>query len=532
MFGILLKKQLAELFRAYYFNPKKNKARSNKGVIGMFVLFFFVMVTGIGGMFTGLSIMICPAMIAADMEWLFFCLLGLLAILMGALGSVFATYSGLYMAKDNDQMLAMPIPVPYIIGARLASIYLMGLMYSSMVMLPAIIVHWCFAGITVQNFLGGLIALLLISVVVLVLACLLGWVVAKIGQKLKNKSIVVVLVALAGFTLYYILYFRAQVLIKDLVANAAVYGASIKGSAYALYVFGRMGEGDWLSILICIAAVALAAGLTWLILQKTFMGIATSAGDTAKIHYREKSVSARGVRQALLARELAKFKSSPNYMLNSGLGLVFMVAASVFLLIKANDFAAAVRSISDNRGIVTACAAITGTALLSMVETTSPSVSLEGNYIWIAQSLPVSAWQVLRAKMDMQLVLTALPLALFAFAAIFVAQEGILLSVLLLLFLAVNLLSQTMYGLFANLKFPNIHWTNEVVPIKQGGSVLMSTFTNIGLSLLMAGSYFLASLFMGPELFLGIWVVILSAICCILYRWIKNTGARIFTELS
>ena len=62
--------------------------------------------------------------------------MGLLAVLLGAFGSVFNTYSGLYLSKDNDLLLSMPIPVRSIMVSRLLGVYLMGLMYSGVVMLP------------------------------------------------------------------------------------------------------------------------------------------------------------------------------------------------------------------------------------------------------------------------------------------------------------------------------------------------------------------------------------------------------------
>ena len=61
------------------------------------------------------------------MGWLYFALMGLLAVLLGAFGSVFNTYSGLYLAKDNDLLLSMPIPVNTLMASRLLSVYLMGL---------------------------------------------------------------------------------------------------------------------------------------------------------------------------------------------------------------------------------------------------------------------------------------------------------------------------------------------------------------------------------------------------------------------
>ena len=78
----------------------------------------------------------------------------------------------------------------------------------------------------------------------MVLSCLLGWVVARISLKLKNKSFITVILSLAFLAAYYFVYYKAQGLITLLAENAAVYGAKIRGSAYLLYLFGSVGAGD------------------------------------------------------------------------------------------------------------------------------------------------------------------------------------------------------------------------------------------------------------------------------------------------
>ena len=40
---------------------------------------------------------------------------------------------------------------------------------------------------------------------------------------------------------------------------------------------------------------------------------------------------------------------------------------------------------------------------------TPPSVSLEGKTLWLLQSLPVTPWQALRAKLDLHLACTLPP---------------------------------------------------------------------------------------------------------------------------
>ena len=244
MLKTLIKKQFTELFRTYFYDQKKNKARSKLSVIAWFVFFITIMCGVLGGMFVSLSVSLCRGLMAADMSWMYFAVLGLLALCLGLFGSVFNTYSGLYLAKDNDLLLSMPIPIRLIMASRIVSVYLLGLMYCSVVFLPAMIVYWINAQLSFATVAGPLVMYAVISVFVLILSCSLGWVVAKISLKLKNRSFITVFVSLLFIGVYYFFYFKAQTMIQNLLANASEYGEKIRGSAYIVYLFGRIGEAD------------------------------------------------------------------------------------------------------------------------------------------------------------------------------------------------------------------------------------------------------------------------------------------------
>lgn len=279
MLKLLVKKQLTEIFRAYIYDAKKNRARSKAATVGYIVFFVLLMVGVIGGMFTVLSLTMCRSMAEAGMSWFYFAIMGLMAILLGAFGSVFTTYSSLYLPKDNDQMLSLPIPVNTLIAARLLGVYLMGLMYSGVVVLPAIIVYWATVSAAPLHLLAGVLFLLLISLFVMAISCLLGWVVAKVSLKLKNKSFVTVVLSLVFFGLYYYFFsFKATSLLTELLQNIALYGNKVRSSAYPVYLFGQAGAGDPLSMLLLTVAIAVLFGLTWLLLSRSFLSIATASG--------------------------------------------------------------------------------------------------------------------------------------------------------------------------------------------------------------------------------------------------------------
>lgn len=241
MLSALLKKQLQEIFRSYFYNAKQGKARSCASTVGYFAFFAVLMVGVLGGMFTYLAHSLCAPFAAAGMEWLYFTIMAMVAIVLGAFGSVFNTYSSLYLAKDNDLLLSMPIPVRTILLSRLLSVYLMGLLYSGVVLLPAMIVYWVTVSAAPAALAGGLLLFALVTIFVLTLSCALGWVVAKISLKLKHRSITVVLTSLLFLGAYYFVYFKAQSFLSELVTNAAYYGAQIRGKAYPLYLIGRAG---------------------------------------------------------------------------------------------------------------------------------------------------------------------------------------------------------------------------------------------------------------------------------------------------
>ena len=181
MLKTLIKKQLMEIFRMYLYDTKKNRSRSKGKILFSFILFGILMVVVLGGMFAGLAAASCAPLSELGMSWIYFMLFGLLSIFLGAFGSVFNTYSGLYLSKDNDFLLSLPIPVRTIMTARLTSVYLMGLMYSAVVSLPAVIVYLCVAPFTVSALIGGIVYVFMISLFVMALSCALGWVVAKIS---------------------------------------------------------------------------------------------------------------------------------------------------------------------------------------------------------------------------------------------------------------------------------------------------------------------------------------------------------------
>ena len=219
-------------------------------------------------------------------------------------------------------------------------------------------------------------------------------------------------------------------------------------------------------------------------------------------------------------------------MLNCGLGVLLLPLAGGALLWKGGDLLTLADLLfADKDGCVLAllCAAVC--TLASMNDMAAPSVSLEGKNLWLAQSLPVTAWQVLRAKLRMQLLLTGIPalLCLLCIALVYpcTAAELMLAVLVSLLYVLLSALA----GLFLGLKMPNLTWTREITPIKQSGCVLLALFGGWLYALLLGGGYLLAGWQLGFTLYMILWAAATLLLCVVLLRWLKKQGAAIFAAL-
>lgn len=530
MVKILLKKQLTEIFRSYFYDAKKNKARSKAAITGYIVLFVILMVGILGGMFTFLSVSLCGALTAVGFDWLYFAIMGLLAVFLGAFGSVFNTYSGLYLAKDNDLLLSMPIPVGTIMISRLLGVYLMGLMYSGVVIIPAAAVYLIIGSHSLPAVIGCVLLVLLISVFVLTLSSALGWLVAKISLKLKNKSFITVIVSLLFIGAYYFFYFKAQDIISDLIANAAKYGDKIKGSAYPVYLFGRVGTGDFAAMLIVTAVVLLLFALMWALISRSFLKIATATGKTAKKKYRETKAQKRSVQSALLRREFTRFISSPNYMLNCGFGILLLPILGIALLIKGNTLMLVMNELfGKNSGSAVILLFTAVCAIASMNDMAAPSISLEGKSLWLAQSLPLKPIDVLKAKLNMQLILTGVPVIFCMLCAAFMLTPLQFASAFVSALTFVLLLS--LFDLFIGLKMPNLNWTSEITPIKQSGGVMIAMFGGFIYTVVYCALFFMVGHKIGAAPFLLAVAAINLIFSVLIYSWLKKKGAAVFSAL-
>ncbi len=475
-------------------------------------------------------------LVPAGYGQLYFAMMALIALAFGVFGSVFNTYAGLYQAKDNDLLLSMPIPPSRILLARLTSVALLGLLYQSLVWIPAILAYHLNAGFSPVPLILQLTVGLFLAMAVTALTCLLGWIVALISARLKNKSFITVLLFLIFFAGYYVLYGNAYRILAAILANADAVGDGVRSWAYPFWQAGGGAVGHPLPLLIFAVIASLCAALTWILLERSFIRIATTSRGTAKKVYREKAVRQGSVRSALFRKELKRFTSSAAYMLNCGLGTAFLTALAVALLIFAGQVREGMDLLLDGedtvRQFLPHIAAFALCLTAAMNDITAPSVSMEGKTLWIVRSCPVRPWDALAAKLQLHVVLTLIPQLAAGIVCCVVLGLSLPASLLTLTVCAAFTVLTASAGLCLNLLSPNLSWTNETVPLKNSIPVFVMLFGSWGFLAVMAAGVYALSLLLSPALSLAAAAVLVALFAVLLLIWLRKKGTALYEGLG
>ena len=298
---------------------------------------------------------------------------------------------------------------------------------------------------------------------------------------------------------------------------------------------GLAAEGDPLAFLIFAVIVLGLFAVVYVALSRSFIRIVTTKKAAAKVHYREEALRVQSVGRALLGKELRRFTSSAVYMLNCGLGALILVGGSIFLAVEEAGGTPPLSIVEQVPVIarylpLATCAMICAITAVDVVS--APSVSLEGNNLWVLQSLPVDGRQVLLAKLRLHLLVN-IPAAVFAAVVLdILLLPNPLVATLAVLVPCVYVVFCGELGLLLNLRLPNLDWTSEAVAVKQSASVLAAVFSNIGVVVLFGALFYVSSDLLSEEGFLFITMSALLVMSAVLWRVLMRWGVHTLAYLD
>ena len=536
MIKTLLRKQLLEVREVYLTGRRgkdgqKKKLKKSKGLYVLFIFLYLIIMISMFFMSMGIGFSLIPA----GLDWLYFTILNIITFLVGIIGSVLSTAQALFRSKDNEFLLAMPIPPSKIVFVRMTTVYLMSFLYESVVLVPAIIYYFIAGSPSVLSVIFCILSLFIMAFLITAFSCGAGWLVSLIATKLKNQKIVLTVLAIALIGVIYYFQFNASRMITSLVENAETIAQNIKGWGYPLYAPGLGMTGNVLGFLLFLAITAVLFGIAYYAVTKSFAKIALTKAEEKSAIFKSSDIRTSGLSDTLFRRELKRFTASVAYMMNAGLGLFFLLAVAVLVFIKTSDIRTAMASIGQGypwidqvAPVVMACAVCVLTSFCMMASCT---ISMEGKYIWIYQSMPIDPYRIFRAKMGLHIVLTGAPALLAVLAVGIAVRASIVQFICMIVFTIMFIILTAAFELMLDLKRPKINWTNENQAIKTNITVFVDMLIGFLVPGALGSIYLALVPFIGPELYLVIWIAVFAGLTLLIHKWLAGKGRAIFSTL-
>lgn len=472
----------------------------------IFFAFVFIMATPLAAV-----------LISNGGETLYFGIFMLLSFTAIFVLSIFETKSELFECKDNDLLLSMPIKPRDIVVSRIFTVLFYNYLTELIIMIPVMISYAMFSGSVIGIF-GGIYVTLTLPVIATSLSVGVGYLVHIISEKFARfKNLLVIFLSMGFMLVYFVGYTALMENLEGIIENI---DANFEEIAEAFSFVGVIGSVALFKVLPLIIYTLLGGCIAYITLRtvaKNYIRIITRTTKSKRAVYKEKTLAKKSPLVALSKKELGRFFSSPTYILNGGLGLVFQIAAAFMIAFGGSDIIQIeAEGMAEDPLLMeslTMMLAPIFIALLvfcqSMVMMSSSALSLEGKSLWILKSMPLKAETVLLSKCMPHLILGC---ASSLLSGIVVAIGAGVTPAEAMLCITIPLAASVLFafsGIIINVLFPKFEFVNEAQVVKQS----LATFLSMLFNMLVGIMVFIAAI---VSMVIGYASVIMLAVLLIL----------------
>lgn len=452
------------------------------------------------------------------------------AVLLG--GQAAGTF--VFAGRDNDLLLALPIPRLTLALAKLAAVGLENLLLMVCMLAPAGVAYagrvetppWFWPALAVDAVLLALLAT--------AASVLLGLGISVV-RNLRRGTLIVNVTGMVLMVAFLVGTLAGQVpLVEMLRTDPAPVRAWLGRWAPLLLWVRDLAIAPSVSpALLLVAATAVPFALVAWLVGRSFValvsGAATRRGAVRIV--RAADMRARTPFVALVRREAQRFFGSTIYFLNTGVGLAILLLGAGYLFVVGtlpSSFAEVAAVVRVPPALLLALAAA---GVLTTVNTAAPSISLEGQRLWIVKGAPLKAETILGAKVAFNVALVTPPVLVFAIAAARATGAGLAEVILLIALPLAFITLAAELGLLANLTWPNLDAPNDTLVVKQSAAVVASLFEGMGAVLIAAVVGLLLARPLGATW--AFTLVTLGLITLALAAWsvLRTWGVRTFATL-
>ena len=468
---------------------------------------------------------------------LYFLFAGMINLVVG----IYRAKAAIYRERDLEMVSALPLSGKTIVASRIFRMYFDNLIVGLAIIIPAMLVYGIKSGCGAMFYISIIPVCLVSPILPTAIAAWVGIIFAAIiarnRHKVLTEVILVLVIVIGSFVLSGVISSKAGIgtvngfaereeineeINAELTRMISENMTRVENAFPPMKMMGEVRTNADFPGLAIYALVSLAVIiLTSLIIGRNFFGI--SRRLFASQTHRDYSISEmkkNSVMKALVKKEASRYFSSGIYVSNTIVGPVMAVIFSVALgFVDIDKIVKSAGELPIDMKFENSFPYLLG-LIFCMMSIAASSVSIEGKNWWIVRTLPLSAKDILGAKILFNLIFVAPFYALMEIILLFAVNAGPLERLWLIVVPGLAILYSVLLGMTCNLKFPKFNWENEAEVVKQGAATGLSMLGILPMILFVGG----AAAMTGAGLHLvGLcFVVFMSILCWVLYSKIKG----------
>lgn len=436
----------------------------------------------------------------------------------------------LYNNRDYELLMGLPIKRNTIIISKVVELYIMNIVYTLLLMIPATIAYVKYVNVNVIFYILDIFTILLIPLIPLVISCILGTLLTSVFSKMKHKNwgqLILTIILIFGIM---IINEKLTTISQIDMANMAASLMKSLNNYYPLVgiYMDIMTYYNLLSLLIFTGLPFAIFYLFLIILSGNYEKINSKLNSTS-IHNKFilKRYKKNSPLKALYKKEISRYFASPNYVINTCFGAIFSVIAIVLFMIVGGDKLDTLIDVPGFSDLFTKTTPLLLGAFAVMNCTTYCSISLEGKNLWIVKSIPAEPLTIFMSKILVNLTIIV-PV---------IVVDSILLSIYLklklltCLFMIITPIAYaifiSIFGIVINMKFPTFDWKNEVYLVKQS----VPSFIAIMVGMAFAIIPLTINYHFSDNLYITLITSIMLILDIIIYQYMKKNSVKEFNNL-
>lgn len=463
-----------------------------------------------------------------------------LLLILGIIGCTMATFftsiykasSYLFQSKDYEMLSSLPIKQSSVLSIKIIMLIINNYLFALPFLLIPGIVYFIKVNTGVLYFPFLIILILMTPLIPTIISSIIAFIITNISSKSKKNNLISIVLNLLLVAIVVFLSFNLQNVIMSIIQNSSsIIEATQKFYMPVYYFVDALKNNSITSLLIFVLISIVPTVLFVYLFTNNFNKINSKLSETYKANnYKFKELKSSKPVIALLKKEVKRYFSSTIYVMNTFVGMIMLFIFTVAIVLIGYDKIAQILEISVVKEMI--LLQIIGITLfcIIMTNTACVSISLEGKNLWILKSSPIKEMDIFKSKILLNIILT-MPISIICFMVLsfslgFDRQST---ALVILTIILISIFSSTL-GIFINLLYPKMDFTNDVAVVKRGASVIISMISNILFIGIICGIGYISKISnIKTFLIFGDIITIISAF--IIYILLKNKGSEIFRSL-